>query len=193
MELTLHSTQLEGLCLIENKMSEDICGSETPLFNAPTYAAHGLQTRFVSENLKQLEPQSLQGIYYQKSGRMAQMVTLLSGAISMIGVDLRRGTKTCGQWVRIDLLEHQNCQVNVGPGLGFGLATDNESASLLIRQTELYDERDFGGVLWSDEDLEIEWPISDPVVNPRDSYFRPLRQIHEAALPEHKSIIRAQV
>ena len=49
--------------------------------------------------------------------------------------------------------------------------------------SRFYDKDDEGGLLWSDYDLGIDWPIARPIVSERDSAYPALCQLDRDRLP----------
>ncbi len=189
MSLLVHSTELDNLLLVEHPISHDATSTEEVIFDAPTYATFGMKTRFVADRFMRVYPETLQGLYYQKTGQMAQLFTIIDGAASVVCVDIRRGSQSFGQWVRVDMTSEKRCQLYIGEGLAFGLCTGSQSAAFHIKQTELLCSDHFGGIMWNDSDLGIEWPIEAPYVSPRDNNFLMLRDIADAFLPVKQSSI----
>jgi dTDP-4-dehydrorhamnose 3,5-epimerase len=49
--------------------------------------------------------------------------------------------------------------------------------------SDYYDPDDEGGLLWSDPDIGIDWPVETPQLSPKDQGFPRLRDIPPQSLP----------
>ena len=58
---------------------------------------------------------------------------------------------------------------------------------MLYKCTDLYVPGDEYGLLWSDSMIDIDWPVSDPIVSDQDSRCPALDQIPEELLPVYKA------
>ena len=56
-------------------------------------------------------------------------------------------------------------------GFAHGFCVLSETADLHYKVTEIYDADDQGGLLWSDPDLKIEWPIDNAIISIKDQTF----------------------
>ena len=74
-------------------------------------------------------------------------------------------------------------QVYIPPGFAHGFCVLSDDAHVFYKCTELYDNRADRGILWSDSDLGVQWPLSDPVVSDKDRGLSSLRDVPESALP----------
>jgi len=57
----------------------------------------------------------------------------------------------------------------------------SETALFSYKCTEFYTSADERGILWSDPDIGIEWPINDPLLSKKDEkypYFKDLNPEH---------------
>ena len=55
------------------------------------------------------------------------------------------------------------------PGFAHRFLVLSEVADFESKCTDYYDPSDEGCVLWNDPDLNIEWPLDNPVLSPKDS------------------------
>jgi dTDP-4-dehydrorhamnose 3,5-epimerase len=55
---------------------------------------------------------------------------------------------------------------------------------VVYKCTDVYAPDDDHGVLWSDPAIGIEWPVSDPVLSPKDRAYAAL-DAARADLPEY--------
>ena len=56
----------------------------------------------------------------------------------------------------------------VPPGFAHGFLVLSETADFEYKCTDYYDPSDEGSILWSDPDLGINWPLSNPILSDKD-------------------------
>jgi dTDP-4-dehydrorhamnose 3,5-epimerase len=60
-------------------------------------------------------------------------------------------------------------QMFIPEGFAHGYCVVSETALFAYKCSEFYSPAYEGGLLWSDPDIGIEWPISDPLLSQKDS------------------------
>ena len=72
-------------------------------------------------------------------------------------------------------------------GFAHGFCVLSDEADVLYKCTGFYDPADDRGILWSDPDLAIEWPVGDPLLSEKDLRLPTLRQLPEDSLPAYRT------
>lgn len=86
-----------------------------------------------------------------------------------MAVDLRRHSPSFGQWVGIELSEHNHRQLWVPPGFGHGFLVTSDVADFLYKTTDYYAPEHERCVAWNDPSLCIQWPLdADPMLSAKD-------------------------
>jgi dTDP-4-dehydrorhamnose 3,5-epimerase len=85
-----------------------------------------------------------------------------------VAVDLRQHSPTYGQWEAVVLSEQNKKQFWVPPGFAHGFLVLSDIADFEYKCTDYYDPLDEGSLLWSDPELDIPWPIEDPILSNKD-------------------------
>ena len=65
----------------------------------------------------------------------------------------------------------------VPEGFAHGFCVLSDSAHVAYKCSDFYDPEDEGGLLWSDPDIAINWPTTDPILSPKDSRFAYLKNM----------------
>ena len=71
----------------------------------------------------------------------------------------------------------------VPAGFAHGFCVLSETVDFMYKCSRFYSPADERGIFWNDPELNIPWPVTDPVVSPRDQNLKPLAQILPEALP----------
>ena len=93
---------------------------------------------------------------------------LSAGEVYDVAVDIRKGSATFGEWEGVILSEDNKKQFWVPPGFAHGFVVLSDTADFEYKCTDYYDPSDEGCILWSDPDLDIPWPIANPVLSTKD-------------------------
>ena len=114
-------------------------------------------------------------------------MTVASGSVYDVGLDLRPDAPTFGRWAAVILGKDGPHQVYWPAGIAHGYCVLGDHCELLYKCTDVYVPGDEGGVLWCDPDLAIDWPLADPVINQRDAGFPRLKDIPRERLPHART------
>ncbi len=181
----IYETTLPGVLLVEPVVFRDPRGYFVETYHAQKYAEAGLGATFVQDNFSHSSRGTLRGLHYQLTKPQGKLLTVLSGAIFDVAVDIRKGSPTFGQWVGVELSQESHRQLYIPPGFAHGFCVISETAGVLYKCTDLYAPEDERGVLWNDPALNIAWPIDQPVLSKKDSAFASLRDM-ESDLPLYR-------
>jgi dTDP-4-dehydrorhamnose 3,5-epimerase len=162
-------TELPGVLLLEPRSFEDARGSFMELFHAGRYAEVGIPTTFVQDNLSRSVRGALRGLHFQEPHGQGKLVQVLAGAVHDVVVDVRRGSPTFGRWMATELSADNRHQLWVPPGFAHGFCVLSESADFFYKCTDVYAPASERSILWNDPDLGIPWPLSSPLLSPKDA------------------------
>ena len=183
MSIRVVETGFVGLLLIEPQCFRDKRGFFLESFHAEQYRAHGIADSFVQDNHSRSCRSVLRGLHFQIKHPQAQIVTVISGRIFDVTVDLRFGSSSFGRWYGVELSDDGPRQIYMAPGFAHGFCVLSEFADLHYKVSQLYDRTDEGGIYWADSDIGIRWPLDAPVVSERDNCHPWLRELSPKQLP----------
>lgn len=152
---------IPGVKLLRPVRRGDDRGWFVEQFNARAAEAAGLDFQPVQDNMSLSRPVgTVRGLHFQTApSAQAKLVSVLSGAILDVVVDIRRGSPTYGRHVRAELDAEEGWQLFAPRGVAHGFCTLKPDTLVHYKVDGFYDrERDFG-LLWNDPDLGIEWPV----------------------------------
>ncbi len=177
------STFLPGVLILEPAVFEDKRGFFMETYHQKRFADAGVELSFVQDNLSHSVKGTLRGLHYQLHRAQAKLIQVIQGQIFDVAVDIRRGSPTFGKWTGIQLSGENRRQVFVPPGFAHGFCVASETADVVYKCTDVYAPDDEGGILWSDPDLAIDWPVSRPLLSEKDSQCPCLADIPPEKLP----------
>ena len=175
---------LEGVVIVDPDVHGDERGFFAESFSRRRYAEAGIAADFVQDNVSRSERNVLRGMHYQIRHPQGHMVFVSRGEIFDVGLDLRRGSPTFGEWMGVALSAGTLRQVYWPPGLAHGFCVLSDDAIVNYKCTAYYAAGDEGGVAWNDPDVGIEWPIDEPLIAPRDAAFPRLHDVSVDCLPQ---------
>ena len=161
-------TAIEGVTIIEPVVYTDERGHFFQIFHARQYAAAGLPAEFVQDNESLSKRHVLRGLHLQLRKPQGKLVGVVRGEIWDVAVDIRRDSPTFGQWVGETLSEANRKQLYVPPGCAHGFCVLSDAAIVHYKCTDFYDPADEVGIAYDDPALAISWPVSHPLLSPKD-------------------------
>ena len=163
-------TKLDDCVIIEPKVFGDERGFFLETFQAERYTSEaGITLPFVQDNHSRSSKSVLRGLHFQKTKPQGKLVRVVRGQVYDVAVDIRKGSPTYGQWEGLILSEENKTQLWVPPGFAHGFVVLSYSADFEYKCTDYYDPSDEGSILWNDFDLDIPWPIDNPILSSKDA------------------------
>ena len=157
-------TEIEGVYIIEPKVFGDHRGYFFESYNEKEFKENGLDYTFVQDNQSKSKKGVLRGLHFQKTYPQAKLVRVLEGEVFDVAVDLRKNSKTYGKWVGVILSSENKRQFMIPRGFAHGFVVLSETATFTYKCDEFYHPEDEGGLMWNDEDINIEWPFEGEVL-----------------------------
>ena len=105
------------------------------------------------------------------------------GEVFDVAVDIRKGSPAYGQWFGVTLSSDNKQQLFIPAGFAHGFCVLSETALFSYKCTEFYTPADERGILWSDQDIGIEWPINDPILSDKDEKFLCVKDLNPVYFP----------
>lgn len=167
-------TALPGLLLLEPKVHGDRRGFFYEAWNRDTFRALGIDRPWVQDNLSRSARGVLRGLHYQVRRPQAKLVTVLSGEVFDVAVDLRRSSPTFGRWFAERLDGESRKLLYIPEGFAHGFQVLSETADFFYKVTDFWSPENERGVAWNDPALAIPWPLAVPSLSPRDAELPPL-------------------
>ncbi len=137
----------------------------------------GIVGHFVQDNHSRSAKNVLRGLHYQIKQPQGKLVRVVVGSVFDVAVDLRKSSKTFGQWAGMHLSAEHKQQLWVPAGFAHGFLVLSEYAEFLYKTTDYYAPEHERCILWKDPDLAIAWPIlEEPVLSAKDRAGKSLQE-----------------
>lgn len=175
-------TPLEGVIIVKPEIYKDDRGFFTETYSKEKYYSAGIEEEFVQDNYSQSKKNTLRGLHYQLKRPQGKLVRVIKGEVLDVAVDVRQDSKTFGHYFSIFLDDINFYQLYMPPGIAHGFYVMSEFADFEYKCTDFYSPENEKGVLWSDSDLNINWPTENPIVSAKDLAFNKLLDIPKEEL-----------
>ena len=155
--------------LVEAKHFPDDRGFFMETFKESEFVKNGISTRFVQDNYSHSSKGTLRGLHYQKDPKaQAKLVTAIKGEIFDVSVDIRKNSPTYGKWVGETLSEQNHKLLYVPEGFAHGFCVISEEADVIYKVNNEFSSTDDRGILWNDPEVNVKWPIQNPILSEKD-------------------------
>jgi dTDP-4-dehydrorhamnose 3,5-epimerase len=167
--MKIEPLKLSGTFKVVLEPQKDERGYFMRVFDKTVFQACGLATDWVQENQSFSIRNVVRGLHFQRPPYSeTKLVRALAGRVVDVFVDLRKGSATYGQWESIELSAENQIAVYIPRGFAHGFCTPDAQALIAYKVDSLYAPEAEGGLLWSDPDLAIRWPVRNPTTSPKD-------------------------
>ena len=158
--------------LIEPNRFGDERGWFAETYHQARYADVGVEVAFCQDNLA-FSRQSLvlRGLHFQRPPQaQAKLVQCVRGRIWDVGVDIRLGSPTFGNWQAAELSADNALQMFVPVGFAHGYLTLEPDSMVAYKVSDYYAPECEGGLAWNDPDVAIDWPLQaeTPILSDKD-------------------------
>jgi dTDP-4-dehydrorhamnose 3,5-epimerase len=151
-------TAIPDVLVLEPKVFGDARGFFMESFNQKAFdEAVGRHVEFVQDNHSRSARGVLRGLHYQIEQPQGKLVRVTSGAVFDVAVDIRKSSKTFGQWVGVELTAENYRLLWVPEGFAHGFLVLSESADFLYKTTDYYAPAHERCIVWNDKGLGIKW------------------------------------
>jgi dTDP-4-dehydrorhamnose 3,5-epimerase len=170
--------------LIKGEVYRDQRGLFSTTYLEEEFTAMGIPAKFRQESYSTSCRGTIRGLHFQNPHAQGKLLTVLTGRIWDVVLDIRKTSATFGQWASVDLAANAGQTLWIPPGFAHGFqAVSEEDAIVYYKLTDARHQASEGIVRWDDVDLAIGWPIDSPILSERDAEAPCLKDISN--LPEN--------
>jgi dTDP-4-dehydrorhamnose 3,5-epimerase len=167
--LKKNATSLPGVLVLEPRVFGDERGFFLESYNERTFAALGIQERFVQDNHSFSGKDVVRGLHYQIKQAQGKLIRVVTGEILDVALDLRRSSATFGQWESFKLTGENKLMLWIPRGFAHGFRVAAANTHVLYKATDFYAPEHERTVAWNDATLGIDWQLDgEAIVSPKD-------------------------
>lgn len=183
MPFEFEKQYIEGVYLVKPKIFGDNRGFFMETYKESEFLANGIEVKFIQDNHSKSTKNVLRGLHYQaKPYAQAKLVRCIKGKIFDVVVDLRRDSKTFGKYLRVELSEEKRNMLFVPKGFAHGFAVLSDEAEILYKTDTEYSPSHDRGLLWNDEEINVDWGIDSPILSEKDKIQPKFSEINKEEL-----------
>lgn len=175
-------TKIDGLLEIIPQVYHDNRGWFMEFYKQMPFREQGIHYEFTQENISYSQKGVIRGLHFQREPwQQAKLVSVMKGKVMDVVVDLRKGSATFGKSYSCMLDGERHNMLMVPDGFAHGFAALEDSL-FLYKSSSYYNRDAESGILWNDPDLNIEWPLSNPILSEKDSNLPTLNELLRKSL-----------
>lgn len=172
---------IEDVILVKPKVFGDNRGFFMESYKKSEFFKNGICVEFNQDNHSKSSARVLRGLHYQaKPYGQAKLVRCSRGRIYDVAVDIRPNSPTFGKYVKVELSEENKHMLFIPVGFAHGFVVLSDEAELLYKASGEYNPGADRGILWCDNDINIDWGIDfEPVLSEKDKNQPKLCEINK--------------
>lgn len=183
--MNIITTKLEGVVIIETKVSQDIRGEFLKVFHKDTFTQHGLLSVFEESYYSTSKKDVIRGMHFQVPPEdHAKVVYVSNGAILDVVLDIRQGSPTFGKFETITLNDDNRQAVYIPSGLAHGFLSLRDNSAVTYLQTTMHSAEHENGIRF--DSFGMDWGVKNPILSERDQLFPALEKF-ESPFVYHKT------
>lgn len=179
-KITVEETPIEGLKVISPTVFGDSRGYFMETYNFNDFKEVGIDMNFVQDNQSASKRGVLRGLHFQKQFPQDKLVRVIKGEVFDVAVDLRKDSKTYGQWYGVRLSEDNKKMFFIPKNFAHGFLVLSDYAEFTYKCTDFYHPDDEGGIIYNDPGIAVEWPIEEGmelIMSDKDKKWPTLKEL----------------
>lgn len=154
-------TNIKDLLVLKPKIFKDKRGYFSETYNKKLFEQNNLFYDFVQDNESKSTYGVIRGLHFQKGKySQAKLVKVIQGKVLDIAVDLRKNSKTFGQYFSIELSATNKLQFLIPRGFAHGFSVLSKTATFSYKCDNFYNKDSEQGINIFDKKLNIDWKIN---------------------------------
>ena len=150
---------IPDVILIEPEVFQDARGFFYEFYHEKIFAENGIKTKFVQDNHSRSSKGVLRGLHFQIEPKaQSKLVRVIRGEVFDVAVDIRKGSKTFGQYVSTLLSEENKRLLYIPTGFAHGFCVLKDGSEFLYKVSNFYSPEHERGIIWDDPSIRIPWP-----------------------------------
>ena len=176
MTMRVIAAEIPEVLIIEPKVFEDARGYFLEAWSQRDFDENVYPVRFVQDNESRSSYGVVRGLHFQKGkNAQAKLVSVVSGTVLDVAVDIRRGSPTFGRYAAVELSGDNHRQLFIPKGFAHGFSVLSDTAVFRYKCDNFYCTEAEAGIAYNDPAIGIDWRIpSDSIVLSTKDLSRPL-------------------
>jgi len=182
MKNYINKTSIPGLFVIERPTFNDERGFFREIFRLNDLEKEtGIKFNIVQSNHAKSLPGVIRALHAENWNKLVYPVR---GKIFSAVVDIREDSDTFGKYETFTFDESSHKALFIPRGFANSICVGgDEPADYLYLVDAYYDGKDTRAISWNDPDINIKWPIDNPIISERDRKNPSLREMFPKKFP----------
>lgn len=178
---TYEQQSIPEVILVKPKVFSDERGFFMETYSKDEFNHIGIMDEFVQDNHSKSAACVLRGLHYQKyPNEQSKLVRCIKGKILDVAVDIRQNSPTYLKYVKVELSEDNKCMLYIPEGFAHGFVVLSDGAEIHYKTGCRYVPHDDAGIVWNDEDINIDWGIDfEPILSEKDKNQPTIKEMTE--------------
>ena len=161
---------LNGIIIIDSEEFKDSRGSFTENFNLKKFRKISKKRKinFVQDNLSISKKGVFRGLHFQHKYPQAKLVCVLSGEILDIVVDLRKSSKSFGDWASYKISKKNKKQLFIPEGFAHGFLSLTNDTKVLYKVSDYWNSKDEYTLKYDDQKINLKLPFLPTSISRKD-------------------------
>lgn len=159
----IEKTKFKGLVILRSTIHDDRRG-----FFKEIYKNKILKKNLIFDCLSHSKKNTIRGLHFQRKNSQGKLITVVQGEILDVVVDLRKKSKTFGEYFSIKIKQNSNFSIFIPEGFAHGFACLSKTCTLYYRCTNYRHKQSETTLKWNDPKLNINWIVKKPILSEKD-------------------------
>ena len=161
--MTTKITNFAGLKVIKKKTFKDKRGYFREILRE-----NEIGKKFPFMVMSYSKKNTLRGLHLQLKKTQGKYISVLKGKIFDVAVDLRKNSKTFGEYYS-KIISDKNClSIYIPPGFAHGFCCLENENYIIYSCSDYRDKKSEIGINFNDPELKIKWPVKTPIISKKD-------------------------
>ena len=161
--MKIKNVNITGLKIIETKMFFDNRGFLKEVFRENLIKKH-----FKFDVMSSSKKNVIRGLHIQIKKPQAKLITVVSGKIMDVAVDLRKNSKTFGKYYSLIISDKSEYSFYIPEGFAHGFLCLSDKCIVHYKCSEYRHKESETTLDWRDQEVKIKWPIKKPILSKKD-------------------------
>ena len=161
--MKIKNVNITGLKIIKTKMFFDNRG-----FFKEVFRNNLIKKNFKFDVMSSSKKNVIRGLHIQTKKPQAKVITVVSGKIMDVAVDLRKNSKTFGKYYSLIISDKSEYSFYIPEGFAHGFLCLSDKCIVHYKCSEYRHKESETTLHWGDQEVKIKWPIKKPILSKKD-------------------------
>ena len=161
--MKIRNVNITGLKIIKTKMFYDSRG-----FFKEVFRNNLIKKNFKFDVMSSSKKNVIRGLHIQTKKPQAKVITVVSGKIMDVAVDLRKNSKTFGKYYSLIISDKSEYSFYIPEGFAHGFLCLSDKCIVHYKCSEYRHKESETTLDWRDQEVKIKWPIKKPILSKKD-------------------------